>query len=54
MARLRNKLNRRVVKDINDENLIAIYLGTGEWELVKVNMVVQPITNNTEEKKIKK
>lgn len=54
MARLRNKNNKKIVKDIHDESLVAIYLGTNEWELVEVNKTVQPITNSIFEKKEKK
>lgn len=54
MARLRNKNNKKIVKDIRDESLVAIYLGTNEWELVEVNKTVQPITNSIFEKKEEK
>lgn len=35
MATLVNKKNPRVIKRINDEHLIGLYLQTKEWELKK-------------------
>lgn len=32
MALLKNKKNPKIVKEIKDESLIAIYVGTKEWE----------------------
>lgn len=35
MALLKNISNPKVIKDIKDESLVSVYLGTKEWELVK-------------------
>ena len=55
MAKIKNK-NTRVVKDIEKEFEVSMYLGTGEWELVgeekqkEEKPAKEPIIRTKEEK----
>lgn len=54
MTLLRNIINPKVIKDINDEHLVSIYLKTGEWETFKIvesKPIYKPIVESKPKKK---
>ena len=47
MVKVINK-NNKVIKELSSEELVSMYLSTGEWELAKAKPIEKPIEKKNE------